>query len=44
MYQENVLFAFGLVLFAGLSTGIGSVLAFFAKKNQYQISFYLFRV
>lgn len=33
MYQENVLFAFGLVLFAGLSTGIGSVLAFFAKKT-----------
>ncbi len=33
MYQENVLPAFGLVLFAGLSTGIGSTLAFFAKKT-----------
>ena len=33
MYEENVLMAFGLVLFAGLSTGIGSTLAFFAKKT-----------
>lgn len=29
----NVLFAFGLTLIAGLSTGIGSALAFFAKKT-----------
>lgn len=31
--MENVLFAFGLTLFAGLSTGVGSALAFFAKKT-----------
>lgn len=30
---NNVLFAFGLTLFAGLSTGIGSAFAFFAKKT-----------
>src|SRR5690554_6944200 len=29
----NVLFAFALTLFAGLSTGIGSVLAFLHKKS-----------
>lgn len=29
----NVIFAFGLTLFAGLCTGIGSALAFFAKKT-----------
>jgi len=29
----TVLFAFGLTLFAGLSTGIGSALAFFAKRT-----------
>lgn len=29
----TVLFAFGLTLFAGLSTGIGSALAFYAKKT-----------
>jgi ZIP family zinc transporter len=29
----NVLFAFGLTLFAGLSTGIGSAIAFFAKRT-----------
>lgn len=29
---ESVLFAFGLTLFAGLSTGIGSLLAFLSKK------------
>lgn len=33
MLTENVLFAFGLTLFAGLSTGIGSLIAFFAKKT-----------
>ena len=31
--MENVLFAFALTLFAGLSTGLGSMLAFFAKKT-----------
>jgi ZIP family zinc transporter len=31
--MENVLFAFGLTLFAGLSTGIGSFIAFFSKKS-----------
>lgn len=31
--MENVLFAFGLTLFAGLSTGIGSLIAFFSKKS-----------
>ncbi len=30
---ENVLFAFGLTLFAGLATGIGSALAFFTKQT-----------
>jgi ZIP family zinc transporter len=29
---ENFLFALGLTVFAGLSTGIGSVMAFFSKK------------
>lgn len=32
MGNENVLIAFGLTLFAGLSTGIGSVMAFFSKE------------
>lgn len=31
--DNNVLFAFALTLFAGLSTGIGSALAFFTKKT-----------
>lgn len=30
---DNLLFAFGLTLFAGLSTGIGSAFAFFTKKT-----------
>ena len=30
---KNVAFAFGLTLFAGLATGIGSALAFFAKRT-----------
>ena len=30
---ENVLIAFGLTLFAGLATGIGSALAFFTKRT-----------
>jgi len=33
MFSEGLLFAFGLTLFAGLSTGIGSVLAFFTKTT-----------
>jgi len=33
MELDNVLFAFGLTLFAGLSTGIGSALAFFTKRT-----------
>ena len=31
--MNNILFAFGLTIFAGLSTGIGSALAFFTKKT-----------
>ncbi|MGL5439346.1 MAG: zinc transporter ZupT [Filifactoraceae bacterium] len=31
--MENLLFAFGLTAIAGLSTGIGSLIAFFAKKT-----------
>ncbi|KQC05586.1 MAG: zinc transporter ZupT [Candidatus Cloacimonas sp. SDB] len=33
MDNQNVLFAFGLTLFAGLATGIGSALAFFTKRT-----------
>ncbi len=33
MITETVLFAFGLTLFAGLATGIGSVLAFLTKTT-----------
>ncbi|MGQ1947674.1 zinc transporter ZupT [Geofilum sp. OHC36d9] len=32
-WDSNVLMAFGLTLFAGLSTGIGSGMAFFAKRT-----------
>lgn len=32
MFTQEVLIAFGLTLFAGLSTGIGSVMAFMSKK------------
>ncbi len=32
METGNIIFAFGLTLFAGLSTGIGSALAFLSKK------------
>ncbi|GAB4332963.1 MAG: zinc transporter ZupT [Calditrichia bacterium] len=32
MLNGNILFAFGLTLFAGLSTGIGSAMAFLSKK------------
>lgn len=31
--MDNLLYAFGLTLFAGLSTGIGSALAFFTRKS-----------
>ena len=31
--MENVLFAFALTLFAGLATGIGSILAFFTSRT-----------
>lgn len=31
--MENIMYAFGLTLLAGLSTGIGSLIAFFAKKT-----------
>ncbi len=33
MDMHNILLAFGLTLFAGLSTGIGSALAFFTKRT-----------
>lgn len=33
MDSHNVLIAFGLTLFAGLSTGIGSAIAFFARRT-----------
>lgn len=33
MESQTVLFAFGLTMVAGLSTGIGSALAFFAKRT-----------
>lgn len=33
METQAILYAFGLTLFAGLSTGIGSALAFFAKRT-----------
>jgi ZIP family zinc transporter len=33
METQTILYAFGLTLFAGLSTGIGSALAFFAKQT-----------
>lgn len=33
IFLNNVLFAFGLTVFAGVSTGVGSALAFFAKKT-----------
>ncbi len=34
--MEGFWFAFGLTVFAGLSTGIGSFIAFFAKKTNYR--------
>ncbi len=35
--MTNILIAFGLTLFAGLSTGIGAVIAFFAKRTNYRL-------
>jgi len=32
METQNILFAFGLTVFAGLSTGIGSIMSLFSKK------------
>lgn len=32
-YDSNVLLAFGLTLFAGLATGVGSAIAFFANRT-----------
>jgi ZIP family zinc transporter len=34
---DNLLLAFGLTLFAGLATGIGSILAFFHIYNEHKI-------
>lgn len=34
--MENIVFAFTLTLIAGLSTGIGSCIAFFSKKTNYK--------
>lgn len=36
MLMSNVWIAIGLTLFAGMATGIGSVIAFFAKKSNYR--------
>ena len=33
MESEDILIPFGLTLFAGLSTGFGSALAFFARRT-----------
>lgn len=32
MLEDNIIVAFGLTVFAGLATGIGSVMSFFSKK------------
>ena len=32
----NLWYAFGLTLFAGLATGIGSIIAFFAKRTNHR--------
>jgi ZIP family zinc transporter len=34
--MENVWIAFGLTIFAGLATGIGSAIAFLAKRSNYR--------
>jgi len=42
METSNILFAFALTLFAGLATGLGSVIAFFSKRtNEKFLSFSL---
>src|SRR5512133_1260555 len=33
MDNSHILFAFGLTLFAGLATGVGGMIAFFAKRT-----------
>jgi ZIP family zinc transporter len=37
MESPNILLAFGLTVFAGLSTGVGSAIAFFAKKTNTRV-------
>jgi len=37
MEFEKVLIAFGLTLFAGLATGLGSALAFLAKRTNTKV-------
>src|SRR6056297_2820171 len=34
---ENIIMAFGLTLFAGMATGIGSAIAFFAKETNHKL-------
>ncbi|HOT35921.1 MAG TPA: zinc transporter ZupT, partial [Candidatus Latescibacteria bacterium] len=34
--MNNVLLAFGLTVFAGMATGIGSIIAFTASKTNYR--------
>ncbi|MFA6293690.1 MAG: zinc transporter ZupT [Victivallales bacterium] len=34
--MENVWLAFGLTIFAGMATGVGSAVAFFAKRSDYR--------
>jgi len=34
--MSNLLFALGLTLFAGMATGIGSAIAFAAKRTDYR--------
>lgn len=36
LFMNNILLAFGLTLFAGMATGIGSVIAFTAKRTNYR--------
>lgn len=37
MDNQTILYAFGLTLFAGLSTGVGGLLAFFTKKTNTKV-------
>jgi ZIP family zinc transporter len=34
--MDNLLFALGLTVFAGMATGVGSAIAFFAKRTNYR--------